>query len=114
MGWAECWHMNPAARTRRRWFLREWRKHRGLSQEALASRIGATQGLISQLENNKINYTRDLLEQLAEALQCEPVDLLIRNPLDPDAPWSIWDTLAPPERKQAIEIMKVLKRQANG
>jgi transcriptional regulator with XRE-family HTH domain len=97
-------------RQRRRWFLKQWREHRQLSQEALAERVGMTQGMISQLENNKVDFTATHLELLAEALRCEPADLLIRNPADPEAPWSIWDTLQPVQKRQAVEIMKTLKR----
>lgn len=71
-------------RLRRKLFLRPWRKHRRLSQEALAARAGLTQGLISQLENNQADYSGTTLESLAEALQCNPADLLIREPTDPD------------------------------
>lgn len=95
---------------RRRWFLRQWREYRNLTQEALAERIGVTQGLISHLENNRTNYTRELLEALADGLGCEPADLLMRDPTDPEAPWSIWDTLPPLQRRQVVEIMKTLKR----
>lgn len=105
--------MRPQPKRRRRWYLKEWREYRELSQEKLADRIGATQGLISQLENNRINYTSDLLEKLADALMCEPADLLMRNPMDPEAPWSIWETLPKPQKVQAIEILKALKRTAS-
>lgn len=87
--------------TRRRWFLKEWRLHRGLSQEALADKIGNTQGFISQLELNQTNYTRDTLEDLARVLGCEPADLLARAP-DPDAPWSIGE---------ALTAMKIIRKQ---
>ncbi|CAL8974541.1 helix-turn-helix domain-containing protein [Rhodoplanes serenus] len=100
---------NPTPkRRRRRLFLREWRKHRGLTQERLADRAEITQGMISQLENGRSDYTGELLDRLAEALMCEPADLIMRNPLDAEAPWSIWDTLKPEQRKQAIKILKAL------
>lgn len=82
---------------RRRWFLREWRKHRNLSQEQLAERISATQGFISHLETGKADYTGEMLEKLADALNCGPGDLLMRNPLNPDNLWSIWDQAKPGE-----------------
>jgi hypothetical protein len=68
--------------------------------------------MISQLETGLAGYTDNLLDLLANALNCEPADLLIRNPLDTEAPWSIWETLKPPERRQAVEILKALKRAA--
>lgn len=91
---------------RRRLFLREWRKYRRLTQERLADQADLTQGMISQLEGGKSDYTGELLERLADALSCDPVDILIRNPLDVDAPWSIWDRLKPEQRKQAIRMLK--------
>jgi transcriptional regulator with XRE-family HTH domain len=98
--------MRTPKRQRGRLFLREWREFRQLSQDALASRIGKTQGLISQLENAKVNYTGALLEALADALRCEPADLIMRNPQDPEAPWSIWDRLRAVERKEVIDFLK--------
>lgn len=97
-------------RIRRRLFLAEWRKYRNLTQEQLAERTGITQGMVSQLETGRSDFSGSVLEMLAEALMCEPADLLMRNPLDDDAPWSIWETLKPPEKRQAVEIIKALKR----
>lgn len=62
-------------------YLREWRKYRGLTQEVLAERTELTSGAISQLENGIINYTQPTLEALAYALNCEPGDLLSRDPV---------------------------------
>lgn len=70
---------NPKA-GKPRHYVKEWRKYRGLTQEQLAERIGKTHGAISQLETGKIDYTQGMIEALAEALRCEPGDLLSRNP----------------------------------
>jgi transcriptional regulator with XRE-family HTH domain len=94
----------------RRTFIKEWRTYRGLSQERLADRIGKSPGLISQIETRKGPYTQETLEAIADALLCEPVDLLIRNPLDPEGIWSLWDALEPPERQQAVKVLKALKK----
>lgn len=97
-------------RQRRRLYLAAWRKYRNLTQEQLAERTGITQGMISQLETGRSDFSGKVLEMLADALMCEPADLLMRDPTDDDAPWSIWETLNPPERRQAVEIIKALKR----
>jgi transcriptional regulator with XRE-family HTH domain len=68
-------------------FVHEWRKYRDLTQEELAERVGLTSGAISQLENGIIAYKQPTLEALAEALGCEPGDILSVNPLaDPSRP----------------------------
>lgn len=97
-------------RQRPRLFLKQWRTHRGLTQEQLAERTDLSQGMISQLENGRSDFTGNLLDLLAEALQCDRADLLMRDPTEPDSPWSVWEALDIPERRQAVEIMKALKR----
>ncbi len=63
-------------------FIREWRKHRRITQEELADRIGQTSGAISQLENGIINYTQPTLEAIATALGCKSGELLLGPPDD--------------------------------
>ncbi len=99
-----------SAPDRKSHYVAEWRKHRGLTQERLAGRIGKTQGAISQLENFQIEYTQGMLEALADALNCTAADLVMRNPLDTGAPWSIWDRLQPAQRRQALAVLEALAR----
>jgi transcriptional regulator with XRE-family HTH domain len=93
-----------------RWFLKQWRKHRSYTQERLAEMVGLSKPYLSQLERGDRQYTQELLERFAEALQCEPADLIIRDPSDPDGIWSVWDQLRPNERNQVVEIAKTIKR----
>lgn len=102
----------PRHAARQRHFIREWRKHRGLTQARLAERIETSGANISRLENNHQDYTQTTLEALADALHCEPADLIMRNPLDPEAPWSIWERLKPPQRKQAVRLLKALVEES--
>ncbi len=95
---------------RRRHFIKEWRKYRGLTQEQLAERIGVAVSTISQLETMKQGYSQPTLEAIADALGCEPADLLMRNPTSDDHMWSILESLDPPARNQIIEIAKTFKR----
>lgn len=93
-----------------RFFLKEWRKHRGLTQEQLAERIGINQGHYSRIERRDRPYDEGFLERAAEELRCDPADLLMRDPTDPDGIWSLWDTLTQPERRQAVTILRGLHR----
>ena len=94
----------------RDWFLKQWRKHRGLTQDQLAERAGLSKPFLSQLENGKRQFTHETLVVLADALRCEPADLIMRDPSDPDGLWSIYDQLSAPQRRQVVEIAKTLKR----
>ena len=99
---------------RRRHFIKEWRKHRGLSQEQLAERVGVAVSTISQLENGRQGYSQATLEALAEALNCQPADLLMRDPSRPAAIWSIWEDLPEQSRDQAIQILETFRRTGTG
>lgn len=93
-----------------RHFIREWRAYRQLTQQQLAERIGIDKSYLSKIETGRKRYDQPFLEAAAEVLRCEPADLLIRDPLDPEGIWSIWDALAPTERRQVVEIAKTIKR----
>lgn len=73
------------AATRRRIFIREWREFRGLTQEALGEMTNRTKATISRIENGDISYTRDFLEDAADALGTHPGMLLMRAPTQDDA-----------------------------
>ena len=91
-------------------FIRQWREHRGLNQEQLASRLEMTQSHLSMLENGKRAYTQQTLEAVAEALQTDVASLLMRDPTDPDAIWSIWDNAKPGERQMIVDIAKTVTK----
>jgi transcriptional regulator with XRE-family HTH domain len=96
----------------RRQFIREWRKFHNLNQERLADRVGITQAYLSKLETGKAEYTQSLLEALAEALRCEPADLIMRPPEADQDIRLVWSQLSPDKRKQALGIIMLLKEGA--
>lgn len=56
------------------------RKERGLTLQALADRVGASNQQISHLEKGRRGLTVDWLERIAIALDCHPFDLLAPDP----------------------------------
>lgn len=95
-------------------YLKQWRLHRGLSQQQLADRLESSKGYISDLERGVRRYNQDLLEALAFALMCEPADLLMRDPTKEDAIWSIWESVPDTERPRVIEMLKVFTGKKTG
>ena len=92
-------------------FIRAWRQKRGLTLEALASRIGTTHTTLSRIERGLQPYSQALLEAIAEALApCTPADLLMRDPTDPDGIWSVWDHAKPAERQMIVDLAKTLTK----
>lgn len=101
-----------AKRPRQPWYLKEWRQHRGWTQDELADKTGLSKPFISQLERGRRQYTPETLELLADALNCDTAALLKRNPRGDDAVWAFFEDLTQPERAQAITVIRALKASA--
>jgi transcriptional regulator with XRE-family HTH domain len=96
-------------------FILEWRKFRHLTQDQLVERLLEGQGYkitrasLSRIERGRQPYSEPLLRALGGELTAgDPASLLIRNPLDPEGIWSIWDKAKPAERKLIVELAKTL------
>jgi transcriptional regulator with XRE-family HTH domain len=57
-----------------------WRKHRGLTQEALSKLVGVAQGFISEIENGSKTGDVQTLAAVARALEVSLDDLVIPKP----------------------------------
>lgn len=62
------------------WFLKEWRTHRGLTQEQLANLVQSTHVTVSRMERGIAPYNQPFLEACAEALNCHAYQLLMGPP----------------------------------
>lgn len=95
--------------------MKNWRKHRGLTQEQAAERVELDRTTYSRIEGGKLPYNQDFLEKLAHAFGCDPSDILSNDPLRPDPPKLVYERLraAPPElQAKAIELLEVLLKGA--
>lgn len=106
------WGMKRPTRYRRT-FIRQWRQFRTLTLEQLADRLEMTPSHLSMLERGQRGYTQETLESLAEALTTDAASLLMRDPTDPEAIWSVWDQAKPGQRRQIIEVAKTLIKTAS-
>jgi transcriptional regulator with XRE-family HTH domain len=96
-------------RVRSRHFIQEWRKFRNLTQEQVAARIGISRTNYLRAEAGKVPYSQDILELLADALNCSPADLLMRDPLKFNAVWSLEDHLKQADKDTRDRIMAVVQ-----
>lgn len=99
----------PHRRNLQRHFLKEWRQHRGYTQEKAAEMLGMDRSNLSKIENSKVPYDQELLELAAEAYRCDVADLLVRDPTQAEAMWSIWHSLKPDQRVTATRLLKALQ-----
>jgi transcriptional regulator with XRE-family HTH domain len=96
----------PKKRQFRRTYIREWRKHRNKTLEQLAEAMDMTASHFSMLERGQRGYTQETLEAIADALQTDAASLLMRNPADPDAMWSLWDQAKQAERDDTVKYLE--------
>ena len=108
----------PKQKIYRKTFIREWRKDRNLKLQGLVDRLEAmfayktTAATLSRVEKGLQPYSQPLLEAIADALTCQPGDLLMRLPGQEDEIRLVWSQLTPDKRKQALGILKVLREGA--
>lgn len=94
---------------RRQTYLKEWRKFRGLTQSQLAERLGLTQATIARIERGDIAYTQPVLEAMADALRCEPADLIMRDPGKSSA-WALLQAIPDADHTKIIQILQAFTK----
>ena len=62
--------------------VRVWRKHRGMTQEALAQEAGISKPYLSQIETGKRTGTAEVLVAIADALGIKVDDVMPRDKVD--------------------------------
>lgn len=92
----------------RKTYIRQWREFRNLTQEQLADRLEMTSSFLSMLERGQRGYTQETMEAIAYALQTDVASLLMRDPSDENAVWSIWEQAKPAERKMIVDIANTI------
>lgn len=96
---------------RRKTYLREWRRTKpGRTLDMVAAELHMSQPQLGRIERGDQPYNQDLLEALAELYGCTIADLLIRDPSDPNALWSIWDQAKPGERRMIAAAAEAIVR----
>lgn len=92
----------------RRLFLSEWIEHRDLSDERLAGRLGVERETVNRWRNYPQRLSLPRIEQIAQALDCEPADLW-RHPETPSADALLRDA-SQDVREKAVEMIGILVR----
>ncbi|NDC58313.1 MAG: XRE family transcriptional regulator [Alphaproteobacteria bacterium] len=89
------------------WFLREWREHRGLTQEQLADRLGTSKGQVSKLETGKKKWDEVWVAKCADALSLSDQMAIFRHPEAPTAD-ELLRLATPEQREQAARVIRAI------
>ena len=89
-----------------RFFVQEWRKKKGLTQQQLADRINVTKATVSKLERGEMDMSGAYMAMISDALAIDPESLLH----DPDRPTPNELLRGVPEQDilKALEIIRVM------
>lgn len=91
-------------------YLREWRKHRGLTQEDFSERMGMSRTHYSRIESKRLPWDQPFLGLAAEMLGCKPVDLLMRDPTNSAHEiWAVVHEMDDGEKRQASAVLRMIK-----
>ena len=73
----------------------------------LVIKLIANQGSTSPSHGtqSRSSEQQETLEALADALMCEPADLIMRDPTSPDPIWSVWDRVPSTKRNDALRVL---------
>ncbi len=94
-----------------KWFTREWRIKKGLSQDQLAEMLDTNRGQISKLERGDLRMNDDWIAGIASAMGIEPSDLL-RDPADPPSLMDVLRHLSAEQEQKIREFIDfILQRK---
>lgn len=85
-----------------------------MTQEQVADRIGISPTTFGRIENGKVPYNQDFLEEAAFALQCEPWDLLNRDPNKENDVIDLMRQLDERSRAEASTFIRYLANRHDG
>jgi transcriptional regulator with XRE-family HTH domain len=87
-------------------FIREWRRHRGLTQKRLAEQIGITRSYLSMIETGARPYRLEIVAAATAALGCTSDDLIGGGPAKADDILALWSGLTEAERADGLVALK--------
>ncbi len=87
-------------------FIRQWRRHRGLTQAQLAEAISLHRGQLNKIECGRRPHTRRVLDAIAARLDCTPDELVRRHPSHTSELETFYMSLSADERSRALDLLK--------
>ena len=103
-----------------RHYLREWRKHLGLTQGQVVDRLAAledpnlptTEASLSRLENGRQPYSERVIEALAFIYGTEPWEMIGRNPSKEGLVVDLTHKLNTAQQRQVIALIEAMQQEA--
>lgn len=95
-------------------YLRQWREHREKTLEEVGEAVGLSHAQLGRIERRLQKYNQELLEKLADLYQTEPASLIMRDPTQEDAMWSLWDQAKEGQRQEIEKYAEFIVKTRTG
>lgn len=95
-------------------FLRQWREFREYTLEQVGEAVGISHAQLGRIERRLQPYNQGLLESLADLYRTDPASLLMRDPTQSDAMWSLWDQAREAERDDTRKFLEFRVKSRTG
>lgn len=93
-------------------YIQKWRKLRAMTIKDVGEAADLSTSMISQLETGRSRYSQESLEKVAKALDVEPWELLVIDPMENNNVWryflppTLLDEIAEEDQPKLIELIK--------
>jgi transcriptional regulator with XRE-family HTH domain len=94
-----------------RHFIREWRKHRGLTQAELARTIDIDRTHLNKVERGTRRCSAAVMGAIAAKLDCRPENLASGPPADSSEFAALYYSLTEEDRARALRVLKTVFRR---
>lgn len=95
-----------------RWFIREWRDHRELTLQQVASELETSVSMISELERGIRRMNDGWVDKLSRIFRVEPNDLLRPPGESPHELEAIWSLASEDDRRKILDMARIITGQA--
>jgi transcriptional regulator with XRE-family HTH domain len=85
-----------------------------MTLEAVGEVISMSHAQLGRIERRLQPYNQGLLEALAELYGTEPASLVMRDPTNEDAIWSLWDQAKEADRQETTKYLEFRVRSRTG
>lgn len=95
-------------------YIKEWRKHRGMTQAQLAQAMSISRPYLTMIERGDRRYDQTFLEAASTVLECTPADLISREPNKTESIAKLLEPLDDQERNRIEAAIRALLGHSDG
>ena len=85
-----------------------------MTLEGAGEAVGMSHAQLGRIERGLQPYNQELLEALAELYRTNAANLLMQDPTEEDAMWSLWEQAQEAERRETTKFLEFRVRSRTG